>query len=102
MLEPKQVQTDSGDSHDITMRVLPCPYFEGTKPVSVQQGAGMVVTQGTDEQIKASVEFLKWFTQPENNISFAVGSGHLPLTPAAQSQELLARRTAWMPLKKAV
>lgn len=59
---PKQVQTDSGDSHDIMMRVLPCPYFEGTKPVSVQQGAGMVVTQGTDEQIKASVEFLKWFT----------------------------------------
>ena len=86
---PKQVQTDSGDSHDIMMRVLPCPYFEGTKPVSVQQGAGMVVTQGTDEQIKASVEFLKWFTQPENNISFAVGSGYLPVTRAANSMDAM-------------
>ena len=71
------------------MRVLPCPYFEGTKPVSVQQGAGMVVTQGTDEQIKASVEFLKWFTQPENNISFAVGSGYLPVTRAANSMDAI-------------
>ena len=86
---PKQVQTDSGDSHDIMMRVLPCPYFEGTKPVSVQQGAGMVVTQGTDEQIEASVEFLKWFTQPENNISFAVGSGYLPVTRAANSMDAI-------------
>ena len=86
---PKQVQPDSGDSHDIMMRVLPCPYFEGTKPVSVQQGAGMVVTQGTDEQIKASVEFLKWFTQPENNISFSVGSGYMPVTKAANNMDVV-------------
>ena len=49
----------------------------------------MVVTQGTDEQIKASVEFLKWFTQPENNISFAVGSGYLPVTRAANSMDAI-------------
>lgn len=77
---PTQVIKDNGLSYDITMRALPCPTFEGCDPVAVQQGAGMVVTKGTDEQIEASVEFLKWFTEPENNISFSVGSGYMPVT----------------------
>ena len=45
----------------------------------------MVVTKGSDEEIKASVEFLKWFTKPENNIDFSVGSGYLPVTNEANS-----------------
>ena len=80
---PTQVIRDDGQSYSITMRALPCPTFEGCEPVAVQQGAGMVVTRGTDEQIEASVEFLKWITEPENNISFSVGSGYLPVTHAA-------------------
>ena len=80
---PTQVIRDDGRSYDITMRALPCPTFEGCEPVAVQQGAGMVVTRGTDEQIEASVEFLKWITEPENNISFSVGSGYMPVTHAA-------------------
>ena len=80
---PTQVIRDDGQSYGITMRALPCPTFEGCEPVAVQQGAGMVVTRGTDEQIEASVEFLKWITEPENNISFSVGSGYMPVTHAA-------------------
>ena len=71
------------------MRALPCPTFEGCEPVAVQQGAGMVVTRGTDEQIEASVEFLKWITEPENNISFSVGSGYLPVTHAASDMDAI-------------
>lgn len=33
-----------------------------------------------EEEEKASVEFLKWFTRTENNIAFSVGSGYLPVT----------------------
>ena len=80
---PKQVLTSDTESHDIELEVLPCPAFAGHDPVAAQQGAGMVVTKGTEEQIKASVEFLKWFTQPENNIQFSVSSGYLPVTHAA-------------------
>ena len=54
-----------------------------------QQGAGMIVTKGTDAQIEASVEFLKWFTQPENNIAFSVSSGYLPVTHAAASLDAI-------------
>lgn len=61
---PKQVLTSDTESHDIEMAVLPCPSFSGCAPVAAQQGAGMIVTKGTDAQIEASVEFLKWFTQP--------------------------------------
>lgn len=31
------------------------------------------------------MEFLKWFTQPENNIEFSVGAGYLPVTNEANS-----------------
>ena len=80
---PSRVLTSDTESHDITLKVLPCPIFEGHEAVSVQQGAGMVVTTGDDAKVRASVEFLKWFTQPENNISFSVGSGYLPVMKAA-------------------
>ena len=86
---PKQVLTSDTESHDIEMAVLPCPSFSGCAPVAAQQGAGMIVTKGTDAQIEASVEFLKWFTQPENNIAFSVSSGYLPVTHAAASLDTI-------------
>lgn len=71
------------ESHEISLKVLPNPSFAGSKEVAVQQGAGIVVTKSTPEEEAACVTFLKWFTQPENNIQFAVGSGYLPVTHAA-------------------
>ena len=86
---PEQVMTSDTESHDITMKVLPSPHFaKGTK-VSVQQGAGMAVAKTSDAEVEASVTFLKWFTQPENNIAFAVGSGYLPVTRAANDMEAI-------------
>lgn len=54
---PTQVMTSDTESHDIELEVLTPPEFEGGKKVAVQQGAGMVVTKGSDEEIEASVEF---------------------------------------------
>lgn len=76
---PKSAAINDSETHDITMKPLPCPKFENCPKYSVQQGAGMAVTKKSDEEIKASIEFLKWFTKPENNISFAVESGYLPV-----------------------
>lgn len=86
---PKQVQVSDTDSHDIALKVLPNPSFAGGKKISVQQGAGMVVTKTTPEEEAACVTFLKWFTQPENNIQFAVGSGYLPVTHAADDMTMI-------------
>ena len=86
---PTQVMVNDTESYDIDMTVLPSPKFAGGEDVAVQQGAGMVVSAGTEEEINASVEFLKWFTQPENNISFSVDSGYLPVTTAANDMEAI-------------
>lgn len=80
---PNQVTTDDSEGHAITMKALPCPEFADSEPYAVQQGAGMVVTRGSDEEISASVEFLKWFTDQEHNLAFSIASGYLPVTKEA-------------------
>ena len=50
----------------------------------------MVVTKGDEAEIKAGVTFLKYFTAPENNIQFSIGSGYLPVTREANKEEMLA------------
>ena len=87
---PARVTNDANESHEISLKTLPAPQFEGGEAVAVQQGAGMVVT-AAKEEVKASVEFLKWFVRAENNIAFSVGSGYLPVTRKANDmQEILA------------
>lgn len=87
---PSQVMTSDTESHDISLKVLPAPRFADTvRNVTVQQGAGMVVTNRSKREVLASVEFLKWFTQPENNIAFAVGSGYLPVTHTANDMDAI-------------
>ena len=86
---PTQVLTSDTESHGIQMAALPCPSFAGCEPVAVQQGAGMVVIPGTEDEISACAAFLKWFTQPENNLQFSVQSGYMPVTYAANSMSAL-------------
>lgn len=49
----------------------------------------MVVTNSTAEKEFASVEFLKWFTQADRNLSFSVSSGYLPVKKEANTMEKL-------------
>ena len=86
---PKQVMPGDNQIHDIEMKVLPAPGFAGGRKVAVQQGAGMVVTTGTEAEVNAAVTFLKWFTEPQNNIAFSVGSGYLPVTTAANDMDAI-------------
>ena len=86
---PKQVMPGDNQIHDIEMKVLPAPRFAGGEKVAVQQGAGMVVTTGTEAQINGAVTFLKWFTEPQNNIAFSAESGYLPVTTAANDMDVI-------------
>lgn len=87
---PKTVNLSDTESHPIEMDVLPCPKFVGGTPdYAVQQGAGMVVTKGSDAEVYASVQFLKWFTADERNIKFSVNSGYLPVTKTANNKEAI-------------
>ncbi len=88
MYFPDQVELDGG-THAIDYAVLPAPVFEGGKRYSVQQGAGMVVSKSDMQHEYAAVEFLKWFTQPENNLRFGCVSGYLPVQKNAANVEKL-------------
>jgi len=79
---PNEVTVD-GAVYPVTAMVLAAPSFEGGRSVMVQQGAGMVVTNSTPTEEYASVEFLKWFTEPRQNIEFAASTGYIPVRKEA-------------------
>ncbi|MCM1023481.1 MAG: extracellular solute-binding protein [Prevotella sp.] len=79
--------TDGNGSHRIEAEILPMPVYDGGRAVSVQQGAGMVVTKSTPEEEAAAALFLKWFTAPENNIAFSAESGYLPVKKEANDYD---------------
>ena len=90
MYFPGQVELEEG-SHPIDYIVMPAPVFQGGRHYAVQQGAGMVVSKSDQRHEYAAVEFLKWFTQPENNLRFGCVSGYLPVRKEAGSVEQLDR-----------
>ena len=47
----------------------------------------MAVTKSDSRRELACVEFLRWFTKPENNIVFGASSGYLPVTAQAQQMD---------------
>lgn len=88
MYFPDQVELDD-DSYPIDYYVMMAPVFEGGKHYAVQQGAGMVVSKSDEKHEYAAVEFLKWFTEADNNLQFGCVSGYLPVLKEANSIERL-------------
>lgn len=88
MYFPDQVELDD-NSYAIDYIVMAAPVFEGGEAYAVQQGAGMVVTRSDKKHEYAAVEFLKWFTEADNNLQFGSVSGYLPVLKEAGSTEKL-------------
>ncbi len=76
---PDRVAVSDVESYPIECSVLPAPMFAAGKQVAIQQGAGMAVTKSDPKTEYAATIFLKWFTEAEHNIRFAVSSGYLPV-----------------------
>lgn len=66
-----------------TYTVLPYPTFKGGKKYALQRGAGMCVARSSPKKEYAASLFLKWFTQPEQNMRFVSSTGYLPVTKKA-------------------
>lgn len=91
---PKQVVSQGDEGYEIEMLVRAAPQFQGGEAYAVQQGAGMLVTNTDEKQTYAAVEFLKWFTQPEQNIRYSMASGYLPVTKQANDMEVIRAQAA--------
>ena len=88
MYFPDQVEKDD-TSYAIDYLVMEAPVFDGGERFAVQQGAGMVVSKSDEQREYAAVEFLKWFTQADQNLQFGCVSGYLPVLKEAGSIEKL-------------
>ena len=86
---PEQVIVSDTESYPIGTMTFASPQFAQGGSYAVQQGAGMVVTQGSEAEVYASVQFLKWFTQDERNITFSINSGYMPVTKSANSMDAI-------------
>lgn len=90
---PDKVTLNDDTIYPIENAVLQIPNFAGTEPYAVQQGAGMSVIKSDEKTEYACAVFLKWFTEAERNIGFAVNSGYLPVKKAANSAAELDKAT---------
>lgn len=81
---PDRVVDDNG-THEIGYRIIMPPTFEGGNAVAPQQGAGMAVAKSDEQHEYASCEFLKWFTEKQNNLRFAATSSYLPVRTDANN-----------------
>lgn len=86
---PAAITLEDGTSYEIEGKVYPLPNFEGAAPHAVQQGAGMMVIKSEKKREYAATEFLKWFTDLDHNMDFAIGSGYLPVKKEAGNPERL-------------
>ena len=88
MYFPDSVETEDG-SYPIDYEVLPAPVMEGGENYKIQQGAGMAVTKSDPEHEYAVCEFLKWFTQKEQNLRFVCDSAYLPVLKESNNADAL-------------
>lgn len=86
---PSEVSISDTESYPIEIDVLPAPQFSDSSGYAVQQGAGMVVTKGSEQEIVAAIEFLKWITEDKRNIRFDVQSGYLPVKKSANEKSAI-------------
>lgn len=91
---PDSVIVDDDNSYKIEPKVLPAPIINGGEEYSVIQGAGVCVTESTDELEEACVEFLKWFTDGDINVNFAISSSYLPVKTEQLNSNLVTKVTS--------
>lgn len=85
---PDRVVDDNG-THEVGYRIIMPPTFEGGNAAAPQQGAGMAVAKSDEQHEYASCEFLKWFTEKQNNLRFATAASYLPVRTDTNSVDEL-------------
>ncbi len=73
---------------NIDLLARPYPVFDRAASYAIQQGAGMAIAKSTPVKQEGAALFLKWFTEKEQNIEFAMTTGYLPVkTETYRSEE---------------
>lgn len=83
---PPTVTYSDNTTEPVEYGILPYPTFQGGEKIAIQRGSGMCVTKSTREKEFAAGIFLKWFTQPQQNLHFVSSTGYLPVTEEAYGE----------------
>lgn len=86
---PRMITMGKDKEYPIECMILPYPYYEGTDPFAVQQGAGMAIVKSDKQHEQAAATFLKWFTDTEQNLKFSAPTGYLPVKNEALNYDLI-------------
>ena len=87
---PTAVTLSDDTSHDIeTYASRDLPFENASVDAVVQQGASYCLLRSTDAEQEGAVTFLKWFTEPDRNLDFALMSGYSPVTLGANTEEAI-------------
>ena len=90
---PTAVTDENDQSYSIQCGILPPPGFENqVNEAVVQQGAGYSVLKSDKQRESAAVEFLKWLTDTQQNLRFALNTSYMPVKMEALNEDLLSEK----------
>lgn len=81
--------SDYYNPYEIGVEILPYPVYEGGIKYAPEQGVGALITKGEPEYEEASMEFLKWFTEPERNLEYSLEAGYLPVRTDLELDDIM-------------
>ena len=73
---------------EVEYSILPYPIFKAGNKIAMQRGGGLMVSASTKEREEASLTFIKWLTEPKQNLKFITSTGYLPVTIDAYKEEM--------------
>lgn len=82
---PDEVIVDEEKRYPVECRVMAYPTFKDGQDYMTQRGADMGIFSTDQAHEYAAAEFLKWFTDPVQNIDFTISIGYIPVEQAALS-----------------
>ncbi len=85
---PREISSGQ-QSIPVESLTLPYPHFKAGKPVAIQQGAGLCIAKSDHLHEYAAAEFLKWFTEPTQNVKFSVSTGYFPSKTESISEPVI-------------
>ena len=85
---PEMVTYADNTKEEMRFALLPLPVFEGGEKVTLQRGAGVCVLKSDSTKEYAAGVFIKWLTDPTQNLRFATQTGYMPVTEAAYNSLL--------------
>lgn len=67
-------------SETVELLARPAPIFDGGERKVMQRGAGICTVKSDKKREEACMTFIRWITEPKNNVDFVVNAGYMPVT----------------------